>query len=738
MKKFCAIILCMGMLFSLSACGKGGEGSEYASEQSEAQNYTQLRYIQEKIIPSNNYDMVMGFSASDFGLYLETSFLDNYGVLQISKLVLDDQNQLLKTIDDKETNDAETIGDIWDYPVITHIMNDGRLAVLSRVVPRLDDESNDWDNTYSVVDIIDWQEGTQQRFELDAVLNSASNKILYDGQYIGFYSPQAVGIYQTDGQPVGIYQSKNRVEDACFMADGSVAVLEFKQGLEASEDDMGQIIRFDPTSGEVATFLTPTVKIERLLDAPHDEEYFSFYFDDGSGIKGIDPNKQPLDILNWVGAGVTGRAVTIESLSGRRFSYWERNGAVILKPTDIDMAQVSTLRLGTMNPFPIAGLVAEFNQINEKYQIELVDYSKMSSSDGRVTGEEQLDIDIVSGSGPDMFDLSSLPMKKYQQAGLLEDLSQYIQQDESLKNVEMLQGPWKDMETDGKLYTLVPAYGIRTFVGDPEYTGIERLDIPAMAKLFDEMEEGANPFGTAMSKSSFLDTMLNLNRSQFADWDKLTCNFNVPDFASLLEMAGQLPDYEDISMQASMMYTGEQRLSLRNILCLEDIVVFNSYLHENMEIYGLPTAPAQGTVMIPLVALGISVNCEDKQGAWAFLSSLLSDNYQRSLAGQALPLTQAGFDYIASDHRDWISAGGGLITIDPLGNELIIKITDERFIEMLQEAIDSITAVYNNDSNMMALVFRDAQACFAGDTSPQKAAEQIQSRAGIYMAEQYS
>lgn len=743
MKRFCAIILTVVMLFSLGACGKSGTANENGPEQkapgqNEDQVYAQSRYIQERVIPVGKYERVAGLSASDYGVYINCTFIDNAGVLQIFEQILDNKGKLLKDIKEDEPDETAALGDTWDFPIIARILNDGRLAELRCVVPRIDEENDDWDNTYSVFDIIDLKDGTQQRFAMDAALASAKNKIFYDGQNIGFYSQQAVGVYSTDGRQLGIYKSRNRVDDACFMADGTVAVLEYKQGVEASEDDLGQIFRFDPESGAAEEFMIPPSQGVGLLDAAHDEEYFSFYIADGSGIKGIDPDKQPRDILNWVAAGVTGRAMAMESMSGRRFAYMDMNGAAILKPTDVDMSQVSTLRLGTLDPFPIAGLVAEFNQISENYLIELVDYSKMSSADGSVTGAEQLDIDIISGNGPDIFDLKSLPMKKYQQAGLLVDLYPYMREDKSLSDVKLLQGPLKAMETDGKLYTLAPAYGIRSFVGDPDHTGVEQLDVPAMAELFDRMEDGANPFGVAMSKSGFLDCMLNLSRSQFADWDSLKCGFNDPEFAALLKMAGKLPEQEDISMQSSMMFTGEQMLSMRNILCIEDLIFFNACIHDNMKLYGVPAAPEHGTVMMPLVALGISVNCRDKQGAWEFLSCLLSDTYQKSLCGQALPITQAGIDYIYQDHRDWAAVGGELVTVDPLGmGELCIKITDDRYINMLQNAIDSITAVYNNDSKMMELILRDTQACFSGDISAERAAEQVQSRAGIYMAEQF-
>lgn len=754
MKKMLAAILSLLMLSSLCACGKEKAEIEYSSEPDKTQAFTQQKYIQERIIPPVDYERVTYLSASDYGFYTESCLMNQAGELIFTSQLLDTQYRLIKNTEGMTLESAEQKDNCYSYVIGTRVLNDGKLALVTSLVPRdeginpedinladdpLADDGLDWDKLYQEVDIIDWLTGTERHIELDSALKDVINDIMYDGENLGFYSRDALGVYTPEGELVGLYETSNWIDSACFMNDGSVAVLEYKQGLETGDmsKDMGQIIRFDPATGSAEDFLTPSVHITQLLDAPYDEEYFSFYIDDGSGIKGLDPDGQLREILNWVGTGLTGRAMALEALSGRRFAYLDMNGAVILKPSSVDMSEISVLRMGTLNPYPISGLVAEFNQISEKYRIELVDYSTMTSDDGKVSGEELMDMDIVSGAGPDILDLCSLPMKKYQQAGLLEELTQYIQADESLRNVELLQAPLKALETeDGRLYTLVPAYGISTLVGDPAYNGVERLNVTAMGELFDKMDEGQNPFGIAMSKNSFLDALLNMNCSQFADWDSLQCDFNTPDFAALLEMAAKLPDTEDVSEQLNMLRSGEQLVSLWNFLSIDDIMAFNSFLNNNMAIYGLPTVPEQGTAMMPLVALGISVNCRDKEGAWSFLSALLSDNYQKSLAGQALPATQAGLDYILDDYMAWADSGGQLIATDDTRDEVAIN-ADARYADMLTDAIDSIGAVYNNDSQLINIILRDAQACFVGDISAQKAAEQIQSRAKIYMAEQF-
>ena len=97
-------------------------------------------------------------------------------------------------------------------------------------------------------------------------------------------------------------------------------------------------------------------------------------------------------------------------------------------------------------------------------------------------------------------------------------------------------------------------------------------------------------------------------------------------------------------------------LSLREIFNIYDLVAFNYYFHGNMMLYGIPSAEKGGTAIKPYAALGISVDCKDKEGAWSFIRTFLYDQYQTKLAGRALPATKTGFDSIINDYMAWVSA----------------------------------------------------------------------------------
>ena len=257
-----------------------------------------------------------------------------------------------------------------------------------------------------------------------------------------------------------------------------------------------------------------------------------------------------------------------------------------------------------------------------------------------------------------------------------------------------------------------------------------------MLSLYDKMGEGENPFGIAMSKKDYIDAMVSLSNTVFVDWENRSCSFDSDQFAALLEFAARLPDTGDTSDQINMVYTGKQLLSLREIFNIYDLVAFNYYFHGNMMLYGIPSAEKGGTAIKPYAALGISVDCKDKEGAWSFIRTFLYDQYQTKLAGRALPATKTGFDSIINDYMAWVSAGGRMHTIDPFGNDVTIQETDGRIADRLRNAISSVSCVYDNNTALTDLIWKEAQPFFAGSKTAAQTADIIQSKTAIYIAEQ--
>ena len=75
-------------------------------------------------------------------------------------------------------------------------------------------------------------------------------------------------------------------------------------------------------------------------------------------------------------------------------------------------------------------------------------------------------------------------------------------------------------------------------------------------------------------------------------------------------------------------------------------------------------------------------------------------------------------------------------TVDPFGNDVTIQETDGRIADMLRNAISSVSCVYDNNTALTDLIWKEAQPFFAGGMTAAQIADIIQSKAAIYIAEQ--
>lgn len=176
---------------------------------------------------------------------------------------------------------------------------------------------------------------------------------------------------------------------------------------------------------------------------------YEVLLDSGSSLYGVSRNSTSRDeILNWFSAGLMGDAKEVLALDDMRLLYYVGREVYLLEPSEKNDEDVITLTLGLMDKYPLANAIMEFNSSNPDYCIEVHDYSQYNTKDKPNGGLLQLNLDIVSGNGPDIFDLTSLPIDQYTKSGLLEDLYPFIENDEELAAKPFVSTVIKAMETD--------------------------------------------------------------------------------------------------------------------------------------------------------------------------------------------------------------------------------------------------------------------------------------------------
>lgn len=149
---------------------------------------------------------------------------------------------------------------------------------------------------------------------------------------------------------------------------------------------------------------------------------------------------------------------------------------------------------------------------------------------------------------------------------------------------------------------------------------------------------------------------------------------------------------------------------------------------ENALVYGYPTMDGQVFLVNNAVdACGIYSQSDNKEGAWEFLRTLFSEDYQREMTGY----TAAWAVRESCWYEMWDSYQSG-ITINGVYAAPATEKEIERLADMLLNG--NVTADLMN-GRIFNLVMEEADAYFEGDRTAEEAAGNIQNRVQLILKE---
>lgn len=580
---------------------------------------------------------------------------------------------------------------------------------------------------------------TRKDFELISDI-AFPTQLKADGEYLYLYGADKddkgiLSVYDREAKLRFSLTELEMLSGIFFSAEGELCLC--TSGLDKGEikkldTDSAKLVDVCAVENDEATALQG--KSARMYDG---YEYDCYMVSEGwlCGFSFENGEKTPICTLENYDFAL--RATDYIPLGDGEFLARSSQELVRLYPSDIPAEDITTLTLGTFDAKFLTAAVQKFNEENSACRINIVDYSKYDRSLNSGDGLRRLNTEIISGGGPDILDLCSLPASTYEKAGLLCDLYPFIDTDPTFKKMEFVSPVIDVLETDGSLYSLVPAYTVMTFVGNGRLGGDNSLSLSRLLELAEQMPESKNPFGMILTKRDFLDSILSVADSGFIDYNGKTGSFESPEFGALLELAAVLPDEADGSENFQMIASGEQLLSVNHFGGYGSLVAWNYIFGNDISFLGVPADESAGAIICPYISLGINKNCTAQEEAWSFLRSFLSDEYQLRAAENLLPISRKAMDFKQGSFKVWMDKGGIFSLIGADGNEVSFPVTGTAPFDMMDRLLSCISSVYDEKRELCDIIWSDAKAYFAGDKSLRETQAMIQSRAGIYIAEQY-
>ena len=241
-------------------------------------------------------------------------------------------------------------------------------------------------------------------------------------------------------------------------------------------------------------------------------------------------------------------------------------------------------------------------------------------------------------------------------------------------------------------------------------------------------------FGTQLTRADFLKYSLELGG--FIDYESRKSDFTGESFGQLLSFAAKLPESEDeLSGWRADIADGRQALAFSVLRNTSDL--FSLELYYGADIAALPFFGGELCVAEPVVSLGISSSCENKEAAWEFISSQLWPEGNLNTVRDGYPMSISAYERLEQSERDYAAAVevNQITSYLPDGRELKMAMDTEGTLGLQRELIEYIGHVCSNDATVYGIVSEESGAFFAGAKAAAEVEQLIQNRVEIYLAE---
>ena len=662
----------------------------------------------------------------------------------------------------------------WNYPstdingsYLMHIAADGS------TIASLDlSDTNNEDNE-------DGMSGNLSSFAVDAAGN------LYVSDYNNIYVLDAEGNVQfkLDGSQYN--------GSLCRLNAQQVGVMwyNYTDDVNAADENGQYFVPIDLETKDWGEKVKLPSNVGSIL--PGDDAY-DFYYTYNNNIYGYAAKTDTKEkLVDWLACDVdtnnmSGYAMLSDSRVAALMQDWSTDPTtyqlIVLHRVDAsEIKEKKVLTLACMYlDWDLRSMIVEYNKTNDEYRINVVDYGEYATDDDYNAGVTKLTTEIISGSVPDIFLTSDLPIDKYAAKGVIADLNTFMDGGNGLSRDYFVPQILNALEKDGKLYELPTSFTVTTaYALSSIASQYDTWNVAAVQDAMTQLQEGATVFSDGWTKNTALSNCLSRNLSAFVDWTTGKCEFDSEAFQQLLAFCNSFPaetsdgdgaiayaSSADIAVDDAMWESDATRITNgKQLMSTTGMYSFDSYIwnvyaiRDKITFTGYPTEDGSGSSFELQMPMAISSVTKYPDAAWDFVCSIIKkmNTIDENNYYYGFPISQAAFDAEMTDimteqyqldengeQVDWDGDGepdkairGSYETME--NGETVYKdvyaLTQED-IDQILGVINSTTSVYDYDQEILDIITDEVAAYFAGDKDVQTTASMIQSRVNLYVQEQ--
>ena len=503
-------------------------------------------------------------------------------------------------------------------------------------------------------------------------------------------------------------------------------------------------------------------------------EGYDVYYHNPKGLFGINRgDAEPTLLCNWENSCIDYKTVqTIQVLDADTFfcivqdpKSEKMSYAMMHRVPEGEALKKKVITLGMVNGnYDMRPYAARFNRQNSEYHVIIRDYL-MRKQEGGNTLEE----DALAGTLPDIVMGVTLTkqMTDLTEKGTFVDLNRPLSVDTELRD-DLLPFVLEPFETAGALYWLNSVFMLDGMIGNaallPEP---EEWTLETFLRMQKEYATGDIALVPPMYREKATRYLLYNNLSGFIRYDEGTCNFENELFLSVIEyLKTLLPNKEFSRVYNSRELTAEKQERFHNgTMLVETAPLFNQF--RDWQQFGLQfgakeivflgnPSPDGGRIGINAqFPYAITVDSPVKEGAWEFIRYMFfKDSFAHGEnMNQYFPVSRSGMRKVAEKEMAQYCVMGleGTLCMTYYwdGKHPPVEIDAKTRTEMLltEDVVEKVfdllenRPVYTNanagdDEIIKAIIDEELSVYYAGSITAEMAAQRIQSRVSIYLAEQ--
>ena len=532
--------------------------------------------------------------------------------------------------------------------------------------------------------------------------------------------------------------------DLCASANGTVTLLAYKENIRVRST-------VDAGGGKVSE--PEEMKTGVLFNDFYAGGASDLLCVSDSGIYTASAGEEPRKVLDYVDSDLlTARILALtedpeEEGVFTAVAQMYDGTAAFLKLTHVDPEEIPdriVLTLGAYYTDPDVRTEAiAFNLESDECRVKIHDYSEYDTNES-FSGRQKLTEAILNGTAEDILLIDSgMDFDFLAASGAFEDLQPLMNADAEISGAEFLDNIFSLYRRDGKLYAVTPSFtvelsaGARSRIGGPG-----ELTIASLEEAMKKSGVGPEKVMGSSSRDSVLYYALEYLGTSFVDTGSGSCSFDSDAFREILRFVAAFPENfpEEETDEAAAMRAG------RSLLYLGILPSFDEYGYlrqtmfgEEITLGGFPSTEKTGAAATGMMPLAVRKGCFAGEEAWSFVRRFLTEEYQSQIYSAWPVRVQALEDLAAVAQMPFITQdeAGNIVeqeVYDLVGDEEILRTPlSEAETAQVIAWLGTVDRRAFGDTEILGIVFEEADRYFEGTVSPEECTAAIQKRAEEYL-----